>query len=210
MAPEIIGDLTSEEVRRLQEVAKWDTSTRPRQRAMVVLLSQTGESQATLSKALGVSRSFVVAARKRWRREGIGGLYDAPRSGRPSKTRGRFMTLLLQTVKRSPRDMGFAFQRWTCPRLAEYMAQRTGIRVTEVWIAELLHTQGYVWRRTQRSLRDLQDRKQKEHAHQRLTRLKKGRNIPKQTTNSGSWMKRSSTCIPMSHTFGGPVVPDTA
>lgn len=202
--------LTSQEIRFLREVAKCDPSTRARHRALALLMSGQGDTQEKISDTLGVCRSFVVGARNRWRRNGPEGLHDAARSGRPSRTAGRYTALLLRTVEKPPPSLGFAFGRWTCRRLVEYLRQETGVRITDVWLSELLRTHGYVWRRTQTTLKNLQDPKARDRAHRRIARLKKGLNTWTPTTNSGSWTRASSACTPASPTSGAPEVARSA
>lgn len=93
---------------------------------------------------------------------------------------------MLWAVEKDPRTLGFAFSRWTAPRLAEYLREQTGILVTAQWLAELLRTQGYVWRRTKRTLRNLQDPAAVKRAARRIRRLKRGLWTQTPTSSSGS------------------------
>jgi transposase len=56
-------------------------------------------------------------------------LRDAPRPGAPSKVSTAYRERLVQAVRRRPRSLGLPFSLWTLQRLADYMAQQTGIRV---------------------------------------------------------------------------------
>ncbi|OZM75898.1 helix-turn-helix domain-containing protein [Pseudonocardia sp. MH-G8] len=53
-------------------------------RARIVLLSRDGLGATAISDVLGCSRQTVVSWRARFRAEGLPGLADAPRSGRPA------------------------------------------------------------------------------------------------------------------------------
>jgi transposase len=137
-------------------------------------MSAGGQSAEEIAEILGVTARTVQNTRSRWRGESFTGLYDAPRSGTPPKATSAYHRLLMQTVVKDPRDLGFAFSRWTCPRLAEYLRQKTTIELTAGWVGELLHTFGFVWRKSKRTIRNLQDPKQYALAAKRLKRLKKG------------------------------------
>jgi transposase len=61
--------------------------------------------------------------------EGIEGLKDAPKSGNPGKVTATYQERLLSAVRRRPRSLDLPFSRWTLQRLADYLAEVTGIRV---------------------------------------------------------------------------------
>ena len=67
---------------------------------------------------------------KRYLAEGIAGLYDAPKGGRPGKVTPKYQEQLISSVRRKPRALGLPFSLWTLERLADYMAEQSGIRIT--------------------------------------------------------------------------------
>ncbi|WP_052518893.1 helix-turn-helix domain-containing protein [Archangium violaceum] len=122
-------------------------------RATVVLLSTQGQSAAIIAATLGLTARTVYECCRRWRQHGLLGLSDAPRSGRPRQVEATYLRLLLRTAESDPRQLNFAFTRWTRARLAEYLRQRTGVDVSPEWVGHLLRQHGYVWRRAKPSLR---------------------------------------------------------
>jgi transposase len=54
-------------------------------RARIVLAAADGEETSAISRRLGVSRPTVIQWRDRYAAEGLSGLNDAPRSGRPKE-----------------------------------------------------------------------------------------------------------------------------
>jgi transposase len=56
-------------------------------------------------------------------------LHDAWAGGAPAKVTTAYQDQLLQTVRRRPRCLGQPYSMWTLQRLADYMAEQTGIRV---------------------------------------------------------------------------------
>ncbi len=66
---------------------------------------------------------------KRYLAEGVEGLKDAPRPGAPAKVTDAYDEKLLSAVRRRPRSLELAYSTWTLQRLADYMAEETGIRV---------------------------------------------------------------------------------
>jgi transposase len=67
---------------------------------------------------------------KRWMAEGIEGLKDRPMPGAPSKITKAYEEQLLFVVRRRPRSLGQPYSLWTLQRLADYMAEQTGIRAS--------------------------------------------------------------------------------
>ena len=65
----------------------------------------------------------------RYRSEGIEGLRDAPHPGAPGKVTATYVELLLAAVRQRPRSLELPFSLWTLQRLADYLAEQTGIRV---------------------------------------------------------------------------------
>lgn len=139
----------------LQRAAKQGPG-RERTRALIVLLSAAGHSASHIAQTLGLAERTVHQCRSRWRQRGLASLTDAPRSGRPARVDGAYARLLEQTVQQDPRSLGYAFVRWTAPRLAEYLRQRTGIDISPRWVRGLLKVQGFVWRKAKLTTRNLQ------------------------------------------------------
>jgi transposase len=53
------------------------------QRARIVLLAADGEANVAIAERVGVSRPTVIGWRNRYAADGLAGLEDDPRSGRP-------------------------------------------------------------------------------------------------------------------------------
>lgn len=130
-------------------------------RATVILLSAQGQSAASIARTLGLTTRTVHECRRRWRNWKLRGLEDASRSGRPSRVESTYLRLLLRTVESDPRQLDFAFTRWTRARLAEYLRQRTGTAVSPDWVGKLLRRHGYVWRRAKPTTRNLREEGEK-------------------------------------------------
>lgn len=79
------GTLSDSDRSALEVVYRQGATHRERQRAQAVLLSSRGYSLEQLSDILGADRDTISRWLDRWQREGLGGLSDAPRSGRPHK-----------------------------------------------------------------------------------------------------------------------------
>ena len=169
------------------------SSMRVWNRATGLLLAAAGVAISEILRSLGISRKTLENWKRRWLSRRHFGLEDAPREGRPPRMSKPQVRVLLQAVRKDPRQLGFAFSRWTAPRLAEYVVVRTGVKVTPAWITELLRRNGFVWRRTKRTMRNLQNRPNTEKAWRALQRLKKGLWSPALGLSSGSPMESASS-----------------
>jgi transposase len=153
--------LTPQQRLALQRATRQEGKAGVALRATVVLLSAQGQSAASIARTLGLTTRTVHECRRRWRQLGVRGLEDAPRSGRPRRVESTYLQLLLRTVESDPRQLDFAFTRWTRARLAEYLRQRTGTDVSPDWVGRLLRRHGYVWRRAKPTTRNLREEGEK-------------------------------------------------
>jgi transposase len=92
-----------------------------------------------------------------FRRDGLPGLQDAPRAGRPPKADAAYRAALGATVTTAPRALGLSFDVWTSTRLSAYLAETTGVRIAPGWVRALLARAAVVCGRPKHTLRHLRD-----------------------------------------------------
>jgi transposase len=100
------------------------TPYRDKIRARIVLLAAREWPNARIAAEMHVAVDTVRAWRGRFAAQGLAGLVDRPRSGRPA----RFTAIQVAQVKalacQLPADVGAPLSRWSCPELArEAIAQ---------------------------------------------------------------------------------------
>ncbi|MCC7208581.1 MAG: helix-turn-helix domain-containing protein [Anaerolineae bacterium] len=101
-----------------------------RTRAQIILLAAERDwTTSAISEVVRHDENTVRLWLKRYVAEGIEGLRDAPHPGARPKVTEAYTTTLVATVRRRPRSMGLPFSTWTLQRLADYLAEQTGIRV---------------------------------------------------------------------------------
>jgi transposase len=94
-------------------------------RAQIVLALAEGESYTSISSRLRVPPSTINRWKRRYSEQGIIGLQDAPRSGRPKQiSPAREAKIIAETQKPPPKP----FTHWSAPR----MARRTGVSTSTV------------------------------------------------------------------------------
>ena len=121
--------------------------------------------------------------------EGVEGLRDEPHPGAARKVTEEYKERLLHAVRRRPRSLGLPFSLWTLRRLADYMAEQTGIRVEYETVRVHLKAAGIVLSRPQHTITSPDP----EYA------LKKRRSKRPETTSQ----KGSSSTTPTSSTCAG-------
>ncbi len=77
---------------------------------------------------------------------------DAPHPGAPRKVTAEYREILIHAVRRRPRSLGLPFSLWTLRRLADYMAEQTGIRVEYETVRLHLKASGIVLSRPQHTI----------------------------------------------------------
>ena len=89
--------------------ARAAASTTPRrdwQRARIILLASEGLSSPVIGEAVGLNRNQVDVWRRRWREEGLAGLDDRPRPGRPRVYGPSERLALVKTITTRPPEAG--------------------------------------------------------------------------------------------------------
>jgi transposase len=102
-----------------------------------------GASQATVARALGVSRMTAHRWYHAWHAKGRRALQAAGRAGRKPRLNRQQWVRLEAALLRGPTAHGFATDLWTLPRIAAVIARRTGVRYHPAHVWRLL--QGLHW-----------------------------------------------------------------
>ena len=126
---------------------------RVRTRAQMVLLS--AEKKLKVDEIADIVRESSVTVLRwlhRYIAEGIQGLMDAPRAGRSSILTDEFRKRLLEVVRRRPRSLELEYSMWSLQRLADFMAEDTGIRVSTETIRRALAKEDIVFSRPQHTI----------------------------------------------------------
>lgn len=118
-----------------QELLSWLRSSRtPKslaERARIVLLSGQGEPIGSIAEKVGVDRRTVYKWRRRYGQEGLAGLRDQKRSGRPRELSAPQVQKILDlTTQERPRES----THWSQRLMAKY-AGVTQWQVRQVWAA---------------------------------------------------------------------------
>jgi transposase len=145
--------MTPTQTEHLDRLYRTTKVPRLRTRAQMILLAaEQGLKVPQIARIVRESEATVLRWLKRYRAEGLEGLQDAPRPGRPSPMTEAYKAELLAAVRRRPRSLGLPFSLWTLQRLVDYLAERTGIRVSDETIRRALKRADIVLSRPQHQI----------------------------------------------------------
>lgn len=109
-------------------------------RARIVLFAADGHCNADIARALGVVVDTVRKWRKRFCREGLPGLADRPRSGRPRVFPATVVAEVKALACELPAQAEAPLARWSCPELARQavargVCERVSTSTVRRWLA---------------------------------------------------------------------------
>jgi transposase len=146
--PLAVRPMTAEEERQLQHLAHSRTAeARLRDRARICWLSHQGQRGAGIQAVLGVADGTVRLWITRFNAEGLDGLRDRRRGGRPATYTAEQVGELLAASLTDPQALGLPFGSWTLDRLAAYLHEHKGIARQRSRIGEILQAEGLRWRK---------------------------------------------------------------
>lgn len=122
---------------KLDRVHRNERDTRVRERILLVIrISSDKQHIESVARELHRARSWAYKWHKRYRDEGMEGLRDRQRSGKPSAIPKEEMDKIKQELSDS--NTGWDFRQVT-----NIIQKRTGVRHHEVHIRRLLHKWGF-------------------------------------------------------------------
>jgi transposase len=165
--------LTDEEFDALDRLRFSTDSAEVFRNCLIILRSHAGCSIAEISDFLGCSADTVKRVRRLWRTAGIDSLHPRDSPGRPSRASAEFRQQLRQCVKTCPLTLGYGFATWSSARLAEHLAQHTGVRFSDDQMRRLLKEEGFSFQRPKHTLKGKRDEAAFSKAQAELQDLKK-------------------------------------
>lgn len=134
-----------------------DLSRRERERLEMVKAAGLGYDVPAIIAWTGRSARTVAHWLTRFVCNGLDGLQDAPRVGRPPTADAAYRAALGTAVTTAPRALDLPFDVWTSDRLSAYLTETTGVRIAPGWVRALLARADFVCGRPKHTLRHLRD-----------------------------------------------------
>lgn len=147
-----VRPLTDDERRLLQRLARTEVG-RVSERMHMVLLSGRGYSVPQIAAIFDCDEATVRTWLGRFATDGVGGLRDRPRSGRPRRADADAGEVIGQTLGEAPAACGYLAGYWTVAMLAAHLATAHGLAVGRTTLRRVLRRLDYRWRRPRHELR---------------------------------------------------------
>lgn len=180
---------TEEELVKIRKAMKSQNAKKAKRASMVHNLHQ-GYSPIEVAKLHDVSETTVYNWFNRYQTEGLAGLVNKPKSGRPPKADARYRQRLIEVIETHPEEFDLGFSVWTLPSLQAFMERETGVSLSQNRISEVLQDEGYVYRRPKKDLGHHQDETLREQVKDAIDEAKKTPRMDK--LDYSIWMKADS------------------
>jgi len=133
---------------QLEKLSRSRTApARVNERARLLLALHRGETITSVAKGLHMTRHNIYNWIRRFNENGLKGLEDRPRSGRPHTYTIDERVEVIATALTHPDDLNLPFGCWTLDRLEAYLNEEKKISIKRSRIDELLLEEGLKWRK---------------------------------------------------------------
>jgi len=157
-----ISELSESERDQLTGLLKYHEWHSVRRRSHSILLSADGFTIEEIARIYQIDRDTVGATLDRWESEGIEGLFDAPRSGRPPKLSAEEADEAVRLLKEEPRSI---------KKAVAATREKTGKAISEWTLKRLAKGADLRWKRMRKSLKGKRDQAEFERVQAEIIRL---------------------------------------
>ena len=130
--------LNSEQKEKLQKALKEEKNACIRERVLILLLLNDGKTQVQISQIIGCSLRTVSYWCVHGDADNLDSLKDKRMAGNYRKATDEYIKILLEIIDKKPHEMGYEFSRWTAKRLATYLTEHTGIKLSSSQVMNIL------------------------------------------------------------------------
>lgn len=134
--------LISSQKKNLQKALLEDKCPHFRKHILIILLLNDGKTHKEVADFIGCSVRIVDYWFIQGDPENIDSFRDKREQGNYQKVTPKYINLLLEVIDKSPSEVGYEFGRWTAQRLATYLAELTGIKLSSSQIRRILKKKG--------------------------------------------------------------------
>lgn len=133
--------LKPQQKEQLQQALRESTCPYFRERVLMLLLMNDGKTYQEIADFVGCSYRTVAYWCTHSEPDNLDSMKDQRQNGNYRKANDEYIRLLLDVVNKDPTELGFDSNRWSGERLANYLAQSTGIQLTGAHVRKLLKRQ---------------------------------------------------------------------
>jgi transposase len=182
MAPRFINlhPRTIKKLLRVERESASDGAYRVSKRVRAILLNHDQRTSGEISTLLGVSRSRVSQWLKTYYQQGVEGLLEGRRTGRPSRLTDLQKVLLCDIVDSGPIAYGLISGVWTSKLIAEIIKDEFEIEYHPSHVWKLLQEFGFSVQSPKRLLAKADDEKRQKWIKETYPSIKKKSNVNNQ------------------------------
>lgn len=147
-----VRPLTDEERRVLQRLARTEVG-RVSERMHMVLLSSRGYAVPQIAAIFDCDEATVRTWLARFETDGVDGVRDRPRSGRPRTADADAHDAIGHALDQAPTACGHLAGYWTVAMLAAHLVTAHGVTLSRTTVRRVLHALDSRWRRPRHELR---------------------------------------------------------
>lgn len=152
--------LTAEEEQEIRRLANARTEpVRLVQRAQIIeaMLDDPDLSATEAGMRAGYSNPIGPTWVRRFNEEGVEGLQDKPREGRPRTHSEEVRSALISLALQKPRTLGYPFELWTLERLQGAFEEGEGVYLSDSTIWTWMDEEGFQWKRQESWFHDAEE-----------------------------------------------------
>ena len=157
-----VPSLSESDKEQLTALFKYHDLHSVRRRSHSILLSADGFTIDEIVRIYQIHRDTVGTTFDRWEKEGIEGLFDDPRSGRPSKLSNDEADEAIKLLKEDPRSIKKALAA---------SREKTGKKISEWTLKRLAKSAELRWKRMRKSVKAKRDQAEFERVQKEITIL---------------------------------------
>jgi len=161
--------LSPGQIEKLQKALKDEENGNIRERILILLLLNDGKTQAKIAEFLGCSLNKVSYWCVHADPDNLESLKDERMKGNHRKATDKYIEILLETIDKDPQELGYEFGRWTAQRLATYLENITGIKLSGSQVRRILEQKKYVYIWTKYSLESKRDPEKRKAFKEKLS-----------------------------------------
>ena len=148
--------------KQLTALFKYHDSHSVRRRSHTILLSADGFTIDEIARIYQIHRDTVGTTFNKWKRDSIAGLFDDPRSGRPTKLSEDEADEAVKLLKEEPRSIKKALAA---------TREKTGKEISEWTLKRIAKNAELRWKRMRRSVKGRRDQGEFERVQEEITAL---------------------------------------
>jgi transposase len=162
------GFLRVSQKENLQKALRESDSSYFREKVLMLLLMNDGKTYQEISEFLGCAYRSVAYWCVHGDPDNLETLKDGREKGNYRKADEAYIQLLVEVIEKNPSELGYEFGRWSANRLATYLTEKTGIKLSGEQVRRILKKKKSVYLWAKYSLEDKQDKSKREEFKEKL------------------------------------------